>query len=175
MNGHHGAPVGDTSPPTDTHEGKHLSPASLLDSGTDLKTIIKSTIRIDINRSANDSSDYPIKPFLKELLRALKNVDPTSLLLPIDEKATDGALSLESDIPTGHEITRAVGGFQDAPVNSNKANKVIRCFVSISTPKPLRELNRTPDSISGLNKEDISCAPTDFPLLTTSPLLVSSA
>jgi hypothetical protein len=140
--GHHGAPAGDTSPPTDNNARKYLTSNTLLDSGTEPTTIIKSNIRIDINRSASDTSDYPIKPFLKELLRELKNVAPTSLLLPIDEKATDGALSLESDIPTGNAITKYVGGFQDAPGRTNKTSKVVRLFVRISTPTPLRELKR---------------------------------
>jgi hypothetical protein len=140
--GHHGAPVGDPGPPTATKNGQYPPLTPILTPGNDPATVYKSNIRIDINRSANDTSAYPIKPFLRELLRELKNVDPTSLLLPIDEKATDGALSMESDIPTGNAITKYVGGFQDASVNTNKDNKVIRLFVRISTPKPLRELKR---------------------------------
>jgi hypothetical protein len=49
---------------------------------------------------------------------------------------------MESAIPTGDAITKYVGGFQDAHVSTNKDNKVIRLFVRISTPKPLRELKR---------------------------------
>jgi hypothetical protein len=140
--GHHGTPVGDPGPPMAAKNATYQPSTFLLDSGSDPATVYKSHVRIDINRSANDTSAYPIKPFLKDLLHELKNIDPASLLLPIDEKATDGALYMESDIPTGDAITKYVGGFHHAHVSTNKDNKVIRLFVRISTPKPLRELKR---------------------------------
>lgn len=126
------------------HPGTTFQPASQAFSGDqDTTTVLHQKVRIDINRSANDTTSFPVKALIKDLLRELQKASPSTMILPIDDTAPDGALSMESDIPTnGEDLNKYFGGFQDAPGNSNKDIKVIRVFLRISSPMSIRDFKR---------------------------------
>jgi hypothetical protein len=116
--------------------------------------VLHQKVRIDINRSANDTTSFPVKALIKDLLHELQKASPSTMILPIDDTASDGALSMESDIPTnGEDLNKYFGGFQDAPGNSNKDIKVIRVFLRISSPMSIRDFKRN-NSVFGWLKSN---------------------
>jgi hypothetical protein len=92
--------------------------------GQDMTTVLHQKVQIDINGLANDTFSFPVKALIKDvLLLELKKASPSTIILPINDTASDGALSMESNIPTnGEDLTASsyFGSFQDAPGNSNK-------------------------------------------------------
>ena len=139
---HHGGPTGNPRPPDQPPGAQAYPTSNPFSLGHDAKPILKQNIRIDINRPANDHSDFPMRALIRDMLQELQKADPTTMILPMDESSTDGALTMESDIPTGRGVTKYFGGFQDAPGKANKSTKVIRVFVRISSHQSLRDLKR---------------------------------
>jgi hypothetical protein len=140
---HDGGLNGNPTNPTPPNGTTLYSPPRSYSFGTDAMTVLHQTIRIDINRHSHDTSDFPIKALIKDTLLELQKAAPTTMILPIDETSTAGALTMESDIPTtGDGLKKYFGGFQDAPGNTNKSTKVIRVFLRISSPQSIRDLKR---------------------------------
>ena len=139
---HHGGPNGNPRPPTPPPGAQVYPTSNPFSFGHDATPILEQKIRIDINRPANDSANFPMRALIRDMLHELQKADPTTMILPMDETSTDGALTMESDIPTGCSVAKYFGGFQDAPGKNNKSTKVIRVFVRISGSLSLRDLKR---------------------------------
>ena len=112
----------------------------LLQPDTETAPLVNTCIRIDVNRAANDSTPFPVKPFLKDLLFELQKVQTNSTIVPIDVNNTGGIISLATDVPSGAALNKYVSGFQDSPSNNNKTVRSIRFFLRIITPSTLSAL-----------------------------------
>jgi hypothetical protein len=153
----HDGSNGDPSPPTHPPDRMATTTTSPYH-GTinDSTTIINQKVRIDINRPASDNTAYPVRALLMNLIQELRKADPASMLLPIDENSTAGALKASSDVPTGTAIEQYIAGFQDAPNGrTNRTTKTVRVFVRIGGPQSLRSLKRNTGLYTWLNKSKI--------------------
>ncbi len=140
MLGPHGHPNG--SPNASMVSPDHtMTPAKdLLPPPSNAKSLISTCLRVDVNHAANDSTPFPIKPFLKDLLFELQKVQPNSTIFPIDEKETGGIIARENEVPSGEALNKYVSGFQDSPNTNNKKIRSIRFFLCITTPCTLSTL-----------------------------------
>jgi hypothetical protein len=80
---HDGIPNGCTSPPVAQENAKFTPLTTIHPMGTEPMMVFTTLLCVEINRSANDNTSYPIKPFLKELLCELQQVDPQNTIIPI--------------------------------------------------------------------------------------------
>jgi hypothetical protein len=96
----------------------------LLQPGSEVAPLVNTCLHINVNRAANNSTPFPIKPFLKDLLA----------------KDTSGIISLENKVPSSAAFNKYVSGFQDSPSNNNKNVRSICFFLHIITPSMLSAL-----------------------------------
>ena len=81
----------------------------------DAKQLVQLQVRIDINHPSADTTPFPMRALLLNLLKELQKVHPTNAILPIDDTSTAPALTTATDLPLDDAITQYFGGFQDAP------------------------------------------------------------
>ena len=146
---HHGLLGGGTIPPVIPENTKSPPSTTTQPMGIDSTKFFNTLLRIEINRSPNDNTSYPIKPFLKEFLRELQKVDSDNNILPIKETTTDGPIAMESDVPTGDRIHKYVAAFQDSTTHKNKNVNMILFHVRIAVPRPYGSSSAIPVSILG--------------------------
>ena len=128
----------------------HMAPLnmfknSVLISGNPVNTLYDTLlIHIDIHRSCNAITNYPTKPFIRDFLQALKNVNNQSSILPIDLTSFLGCITMENDISSSDKLSKYVDGIS-IPMNKhpNNDNSNIICFhLHISATLPLWQLKR---------------------------------
>ena len=140
---HHGGSTGDPSPPTLTPGQQASMKTTMFGGTTGNQTTFQQKVRIDINRPVYDTSAYPIRALLLNLLQELQKADPANMILPIDETSKAGALKTSSDVPSGKAIEQYIAGFQDAPSGrTNRNTNSVRVFVRLSGPQSLWNLKR---------------------------------
>ena len=108
-------------------------------------TFFSTLLRIDVVRSSQEFTDYPIKPFLRDFLQQLKKVNTKNMITPIDLNSPLGCIAMESDIPSGDTLTKYVDGISH-PTNKNANNdniNAIRFHIRINTTLPLWQLKRS--------------------------------
>ena len=140
----------DTGPPPDGRPSI-LSPNAptvftqgVFDKDDHAKTMYDTLVRIDIHRSPNAVTDYPIKPFLRDFLQALKKVNEQNSILPIEPASNLGYITNDNDIPSGEKLSKYVDGIS-VPTNkrpNNNNSNVIGFHLRISTTLPLWQLKR---------------------------------
>ena len=130
---HHGGPNGSQPPPTQPPDD---TPPPVMPSGhpdEDAKQLVQLQVRIDINRPSADTTPFPMRALLLNLLKELQKVHSTNAILPIDASSTSTALRQATDFPLDDTISQYFGGFQDAPGRNNKETKTLRIFVRLRT------------------------------------------
>jgi hypothetical protein len=118
-------------------------PNSLIDATEGDTTFYKVLLRIDAVRPSSDSSPYPIKAFLRELLQNLQKLDTNNNILPIDETSDVNPLTKDSEIPTGDDLKKYVTGITNPDDKPSKNDTTtIRFYVRINATKPLWQMKR---------------------------------
>ena len=149
---HDGGPNAGGSPSPTQRTSPFTTAKSLLLPGDDDATLFTNLVRVDINRPSNDTSSFPIKPSLNELLAELTQIHSNNIILPIDEKSKAGALAMASDIPSGDDLHKYVSGIQHPNSKATKDNS-IRFFLRISATMPLWQLKRNTTFYAWLQKK----------------------
>ena len=137
-------PPPDGRPPTPSPNSPTVFTHGVLAKDDNVNTLYDTLIRIDIHRSSNVIIDYPIKPFIRDFLQALKKVNDQNSIIPIDPTSSLGCITTDNDIPSGDNLSKYVDGIS-VPMNKhpNNANSnVIRFHLRISTTLPLWQLKR---------------------------------
>jgi hypothetical protein len=129
-----GRPNGSPNAPMVSPDKGFTSTKDLLQPGNEATTLVSTCLRIDINRAANDTTPFPIKPFLKDLLFELQKVQTNSTIIPIDVQDTSGIISRENEVPSGDALNKYVSGFPDSSSNNN--NKNVRSMSDSSSASP---------------------------------------
>jgi hypothetical protein len=94
---HHGGPTGNPIPLVMQPDGPTIPPVNPFPfpGNNDPMMVYKQTICIDINHPSTDTTAFPIKALLKELLMEMQKVHPTAMILPTDEHSMAGALTMD--------------------------------------------------------------------------------
>lgn len=137
---HHGSPNGSPNPPPPPHSTPPPPATSTGHPDTDPQQLLQLQLRIDINRPATDTSSFPLRALLLNLLKELHLVNATNALLPINPDSTLPFLHQANDFPADDTIDQYFGGFQDAPGRQSKETKTLRVFVRIQSDRSLRDL-----------------------------------
>ena len=135
-------PPPDGMPPSPSPTAQMFSTATNLNSDTPVRTLYDTLLRVDVNCSSKEITDYPIKPFLRDFLQILKNVNNKNTIIPIDPNSKLGSIAMESDIPSGDKLSNYVAGIS-TPTNkstNNDNNNTIRFHIRINATLPLWQL-----------------------------------
>jgi hypothetical protein len=150
-------PPPDGPPPSPSPTAQMFSTASHLTLDAPVRTLYDTLLRVDVNRSSKEITDYPIKPFLRDFLQILKHVDSKNTIVPIDPNSNLGSLAMESDIPSGDKLSNYVAGISTPPNKSTKndTNNTIRFHIRINATLPLWQLKRNTSFYEWLTKGKI--------------------
>jgi hypothetical protein len=137
-----GRPNGSPNASMDSSDRTFTPVKDLLQPGNEAMSLISTCLRVNVNQAANDSTPFPIKPFLKDLLYELQKVQTNSTIIPINMKDTSGIISLASEVPSSTALNKYVSGFQDSPSNANKNIHSSCFFLCVTTPSTLSSLKQ---------------------------------
>ena len=105
-------------------------------------TFFSTLLCINIIRSSQEFTDYPIKLFLCNFLQQLKKVNNKSTILLININSSLGCIAMDSDIPSGEKLTKYVDGISH-PTSKNATNdnnNMIHFHIHINTTLPLWQM-----------------------------------
>ena len=71
-----------------------------------VRTFFSTLLCIDVICTSQEFTDYPIKPFLRDFLQQLKNINNKNTILPIDTNSPLGCIAMDSNIPSGETLTK---------------------------------------------------------------------
>ena len=148
-------PDGNPSPTPPTSPINLMSDISLSD--PPVHTFFNTLLRIDVIRSSQEFTDYPIKPFLRDFLQQLKNVNNKNTILPIAINSSLGCITMDSDIPSGEQLTKYVDGISHpTSKNATNDNNNMICFhIQINTTLPLWQMKQNTTFYSWLKSNCI--------------------
>ena len=131
--------------------------SGILTSNEPVRTLYDTLLRVDIHRSSNEITDYPIKPFIRDFLQVLKAVNTKNTILPIDTNSSLGSITMEGNIPSGDKLSKYVDSIS-TPTNrcaTNANSNTIQFHIRISTTLPPWQLKRNTSFYAWLTKGKI--------------------